>query len=106
MTLKTDLIAAKALIDTPEKWGRGEKSFVARTGPTCIAGACARTSGGWIGGRYKTMWDALSAKLSAKKYPREYGQHGGDLVTFNDDPNTTHTQIMRLFDRAINAAEA
>lgn len=95
MSLKDDLIAAKALIDTPEKWIRG--AFRNAHG-YCLLGAVREVAARkapeacWYDSK---MLDALWAHI-----PGPYA----NPVGFNDRPNTTHADIMALFDRAIEAA--
>lgn len=90
MTLRDDLIAAKALIDTPDKWCKGR--MYSRDGRMCAFGAlyCGFRS------RDEDYVDALML-LNAQS-PK------GRLSAFNDAPETTHADIMALFDRAIEAA--
>ena len=88
MRLKDDLIAAKALIDTPEKWGKGNGRVSPQAPRLCVLGACRR--------------DADVAHALADALPNDWGGH---LVhQFNDHPSTTHADIMALFDRAIAKA--
>lgn len=88
MTLRDDLIAAKALIDTPEKWTEYYDVHdaiwsVVKAGPDHNA-------------RLLRCIDALAEFLPPRfKHPGRYGQHR----------TTTHADIMALFDRAIEAAE-
>lgn len=93
MSLADELRAAKALIDTPEKWIKGE---YARNGCFCALGA-AFEAAGWEGWKLGSdIEGALDAELP----------DGFDSVPqFNDHPATTHADIMSLFDRAIAAAE-
>lgn len=95
MTLREDLIAAKAMIDTPEKWGKGK--YEPRPGCYCALGAVAKVTGhdpntAWLNGRASTCRNALY----------EYTDVG--IASFNDAPDTTHADIMALFDRAIATA--
>jgi|TARA_A100001391_G_C5082480_1_gene280241 hypothetical protein len=97
--LRDDLVAAKALIDTPEKWGKGNGSFLFACVPShqnCALTACCRVS--IDAGReddYAPMYSALMASLP----------DGVETVwAFNDDRKTTHADVMALFDRAIAAA--
>lgn len=92
-TLREDLIAAKALIDTPEKWGKGE--FEPRPGCYCAVGAIWKVTDG-EGTRYVAPVFALWKVL-----PGDWTNAAG----YNDDPETTHADIMALFDRAIATAE-
>ena len=84
MSLKDDLIAAKALIDTPEKWEDC-------TLQNAVLQSIDLDPDRWLAARH-----ALLQCLPG---------HPG-LVTFQYDPDTTHADIMSLFDAAINAAEA
>jgi len=99
MSVRDDLIAARALIDTPEKWHRGSMaSFDGKC--LCAMGAIRnvlRAQGytHWIS--RTPLYQNLRAAL-----PRGFNQ----VPTFNDDPSTTHADIMALFDRAIAAAGA
>lgn len=111
MTLRDDLIAAKALIDTPEKWGRGFSSFydaerLVRQGkPLCVAGACSViTANDALPGRYGAVHRALTKQVPADFVARLSSSPEGALPSYNDDPRTTHADIMALFDRAIEAA--
>lgn len=89
-TVRENLIAARALIDTPEKWGKGD--YQPRPGCFCSIGAidaaCGRMS------ENAEAIDALRAAL-----PERFERDG--VVAFNDDDSTEHTDIMALFDRAI-----
>lgn len=83
------LRAAKARIDSPEKWWHGE--FPAKhEGSTC---AYLALTG--IGGRCALRLLADAAGLSTNQ----------ELVEFNDAPTTTHADIMAMYDRAIALAE-
>lgn len=100
MAVKENLIAARALIDTPEKWGKGSKSFPLDTGYDgkclCAHGALFQALSGNWGRSADVVTTALWRVLP-----------NGDWRTtpdFNDHPDTTHADIMSLFDRAIAAA--
>lgn len=97
MSLKDDLIAAKALIDTPEKWIKG--SFCVN-GCRCALGAIFTVSaidGEWSEAKEHQLIEAVSDSL-----PEPWK---ANLISFNDHPDTSHADIMALFDRAINAAD-
>lgn len=94
------LRAARALIATPDQWTQGTvardkngrrahpESPAARQ--WCAAGACIATGAGIAAGC------ALDAVARSK---------GHLFVTaFNDDPDTTHTDVLALYDRAIALA--
>lgn len=93
MTPAEQLRAAKALIDTPERWtqcGRF-REFRGATECFCAWGALDRATsrhGEALG------WLELAIPTDAT------------LPAFNDDPRTTHADIMKLFDDAIALAEA
>jgi hypothetical protein len=97
MSVKDDLIAARALIATPEQWAKGG-DIDTRAGRYCAAVACndSRLAG--------ELYGALSRAIP-EGYPRP--SPGGwvtDLFAYNDDPATTHNDVLALFDRAIEAA--
>lgn len=93
MSLKDDLIAAKALIDTPEKWGKGVGTYLRHSGPACAHEALRRAS--------PTGHEHLRRHL---KLALPNGFAHASVPDFNDHPSTTHADIMALFDRAIEAA--
>lgn len=99
MTLQSDLIAARALIDTPEKWARGDKNGRLRPETFCAMTAlgvpCEPDSK-----RFDAARDALIAQL-----PEGFeGNPQFPVVSYNDSDTTTHADILALFDRAIKAA--
>jgi len=85
MTLTDDLIAARALIDTPEKWIRG---LFYDGGCYCILGALNHVHA--CDGAFFAIHRALPS--------------GVTVPEFNDDPSTTHAHVLALFDRAIAAS--
>lgn len=88
-TIRENLIAAKALIDTPEKWGKG--SLEPRPGCYCALGA---------------LWEVgeNSPLTPERGVLRKYLPAGfHNIPGYNDHPDTTHADIMALFDRAIGA---
>lgn len=96
--LADDLRAAKALIDTPEKWGKGDGLRGPSKPKRCAIHAVAH---GVDLGREDAMVDALTAALPE-------GWQGGllPIAEYNDDPSTTHADVLALFDRAIATAES
>lgn len=98
MTLVSDLIAARALIDTPKKWARDWH----RSGPMCVVRALQELLGGpdaYVIHQpiYRAICDALPPEHTAR-----YGRHS--VGRYNDLPRTTHADVMALFDRAIAEA--
>jgi hypothetical protein len=93
-SVKENLIAARALIDTPEKWIKG--TFSNDNGCFCALGAVDKALGlpmGDDGGKTEqALYEALPPFVSG-------------VADFNDAPTTFHADIMALFDRAIAAQE-
>ncbi len=102
MSLRDDLIAARALIDTPDRWKKraGDDGFGT---PCCAIVAANRRS------RYGTAENEAMRRSLFEQLPAAYKKHGTlygmDVGYFNDDPATTHADILALFDRAIEAAK-
>lgn len=96
MSVKENLIKAKALIDTPEKWGRGE---YVKNECFCAIGALAEALGVNPVSSGLTMSKEYEALLGAVP-DTFYG-----VWRYNDAEDTTHSDIMALYDRAIAAAE-
>jgi len=100
MTHVEKLRAAKSFIDTPDKWTR-EVSARDKFGQPasdyeedavcfCIIGAAMRA-------------DASLDRHLRKCLP-EWAE--GSFIDFNDHEETTHADVMALFDRAIEMAES
>ena len=102
MTLHDDLVAAKALIDTLEKWTKAAVDNGPGT-PCCTVRALNRVSP-WRSERNDAAREALRQQIPATYRGFRSKQYGVALGNYNDDPTTTHADIMALFDRAINAA--
>jgi hypothetical protein len=96
MTPKEVLIAAKALIDTPEKWVQGRYQIKAAY---CAWGALVE-SGKGEGPVHR------SCQVLANAVPKRSRKEGylPTVWSFNDARGRTHKQVMRWFDRAIEAA--
>ena len=98
------LIAARALIATPEAWIQGRFAQDANGVPVgpfdewackfCTVGAITCASGEPL---TETRASILRAHL-----PKPFD----NLVNFNDHPDTTHADVLALFDRAIASEEA
>jgi hypothetical protein len=96
--LRSGLVKAKHRLSRPESW--------AKNGGDCTDTFCAITSCNFIGGErecdaYVALWEALPAE--AIKHKRDGALL--DVFNYNDDPSTTHADIMALFDRAVSALD-
>lgn len=89
-TVKENLIAAKALIDTPDKW---IKHAFERDGCFCAVGAVRTVQKAETGRALDALYEAADELC------------GRGVMRFNDAENTTHADIMALFDRAIAAQD-
>jgi hypothetical protein len=108
-----NLRRAKSYIDTPEKWLQGR--FEDGTGRMCMANAMSMAMFGenftslaprgttkfWASAEVEALGDAASDIMDVAPY--EY-QGRPDICQINN--RSTHGQIMRVFDLAIEHAEA
>lgn len=92
-----NLKAAKALIDTPEKWAQGPE----REPCLCAIDAVSAVGGVWE----VDLSDALERALP-EGFEEDHSDWNHPVAQYNDLPTTTHADIMALFDRAIAAEEA
>jgi hypothetical protein len=94
MTTKDTLIKARALIDTPHKW---IKNRYAGWREDDIACYCA----------YGALEQAVNFNPTIKKPAYDvlasFVPNGEIVVSYNDHYDTTHEDIMNLFDKAIAA---
>ncbi len=92
MSLYDDLIAAKARIDTPDKWFQGAWSS-ADVRRFCMVGAL--------------MGESREAKIEGiAALERALAANGwwAGVISFNDTRGRTHAEVMKIFDIAIAAA--
>jgi hypothetical protein len=85
---------AKALIDTPEKWGQGNGLLNPRDlgkDQLCVLTAIGAVNGMGVA-------DHLLEKVTDCEGPRWLGD-------WNDEPGRTHADVMHAFDKAIALAE-
>lgn len=105
--LKDNLIAARALIDTPEKWTRHTFARNADGLPVnndsekavcfCIMGAVGRVTECYSAAI--TPWREMTNALrEANAITANFG-----IPHFNDRFDTTHADVLALFDEAIAA---
>jgi hypothetical protein len=100
MSVKDDLIAAKSLIDTPEKWAKG--TYETRNGCMCALGACRRQVYGNAGGGSSEDGELVGDMNPLATALLDALPNGETSVSaYNDRKLTTHADIMALFDRAI-----
>lgn len=52
------------------------------------------------------IYTVLRKVISAKNIPTKYGTTLGSVNGYNDHPETTHTDILKVFDDAIEAEKA
>lgn len=93
--VKDNLIAAKSLIDTPEKWAQHE--YEPRPGCFCVIGAVGAVLGKDPDSKLGPEEVELARALPLPSTNPSF------VIDFNDDEHTTHADIMALFDRAIAA---
>ena len=96
------LRAAKALIDTPEKWTKGTYAEDARGVAVGYddPDACRFCSSGALKRVGATVGEGEPYTLLAEAF----GTEGPTVCSANDE--ASHTEVMAAFDRAIAAAEA
>jgi hypothetical protein len=100
MTLKDNLIAAKALIDTPAKWAKGPA-------PWGDDRRCAEQALCYRGhGAFDAVAKAIPLGWKVRQWLRGRWSilSSANIIRYNDAPGTTHADIMALFDCAIEAA--
>ena len=90
---------AKARISTPEMWHKGSmfSGLDRETCPACAYGALFIAANG----SGPAFDDTRSVLDAATRSVLNYG----NTHTYNDNPSTTHADIMALFDVAIDMAE-
>ncbi len=95
MSAREDLLAARALIDTPEKWLKGEDHC---RGSYCLTGALEKVVG-WTGPfcpvEAHLRFDAAISLL------REHTDFGDRVFKWNDRPETTHADVLAAIDLAV-----
>lgn len=93
-----DLVKARGLIDTPEKWAKS-----AGDGRTCW---CASTACKAVAREGGFNVDFLRWQLAVAALEEALPDPFEDLPEFNDAPSTSHADILALFDRAIASRRA
>lgn len=86
-TAADNLRAAKALINTPDKWCKGRSRD--DRGRRCLLTAIFATGGSAARRELRALRDVI----------------GPSITTWNDAPERAHGEVMAAFDRAIALAE-
>lgn len=94
---RENLIAAKALIIDPDNWGQGPDRDC-----YCVLDAVDAVKGSY--------GDLEEANRLGEFLPPDYEPDASNwnhpVAQFNDEPTTTHADVIALLDRAIAAQEA
>jgi hypothetical protein len=103
-TTREVLIAAKALIDTPEKWCQGAY-MRDRNGARCCL--TAKDAVKWCGlgaiGAVTCSHSEYSEAINLLNRAVPVG-HGSPYFAWQDAPGRTHAEVMAAFDEAIRRA--
>ena len=95
-TLET-LKATRAFLDDPKNWYQGgltpENTSVGDECPHCLLAALSRFTG----------HDDTAARLTRNLVRQQISPD--TIISFNDDPNTTHADVLRVLDQAIEDAQ-
>lgn len=108
MSVRENLIKAKALIDTPEKWAKGPFEFPRMCAIRAIESACGLV---YHEGNFCPEGRALQSALDdVLGQNDDWFEHHtvGSLVTvggYNDARSTSHADVMALFEIAIEDSE-
>lgn len=114
MTALEILKAARELLSDESRWtkeasartiaGEETDALSRKAVCWCMDGAIEKAMGGWSSCRdeYSKAADALAAST----HDGIGVLHRDEFVLFNDDPKTTHADMLAAFDRAIAALEA
>lgn len=94
MTVADDLVAAKAMIEEPANWTKHPKSLSPMCAYAAVMVACQGPMPAGHTERSLRAQEALSLAMGQSPF-------GTDVIAFNDAPDTTHADVLALFDRAI-----
>lgn len=112
MTTLEILKAARELISAPERWtkghfaknGAGIATYCRSSSAVCW---CASGATAWVvqdEDASSGVADDIDADVELAKTLG--GSNPGDVASFNDQPTTTHAEVLALFDRTIARLEA
>lgn len=100
MTTAEQLRAAKALIDTPDKW---TKNATARDADGKAVRPLSARAVCWCG--FGALVKACGNTAAAHLRAFESFNGSGNIAGLNDREGTAHADVMAMFDRAIALAE-
>lgn len=115
------LVGGRALIERPEWWVQGTSTWMSPEagGPIqrCAGAACGEALGlrgecfglaksGTTGPRLRIMGDCLNQLRLALPAPWRKATPDCGIVSYNDDPATTHADVIAVFDVAIGRMRA
>lgn len=104
MSVKENLIAAKALIADPSRWAATDRDRVVNGGSClCALDAVAEIVGNDWDNDGEEERNSLATSIPQTFQIETVLLHS--VGQYNDAPSTTHSDIMSLFDRAIEASE-
>ncbi len=104
MTPHEVLVQARKLIERPERWTKGNFAKDAHqyaVYPESHRAACWCAHGATIKASAED-WAKHASAIAALRNALTAGW-ARNIVSFNDDPSTTHADILALFDRAIES---
>lgn len=107
MTPAEVLRAARAKIERPECWIKGDyavsSSFI-EVEPTDNNAICFCSKGALMAVVDEESLEAMQAEFFLERAIPDTGQREG-VISYNDRMDTTHANVLALFDRAIALAE-
>ena len=110
MTTHKILTDALGLIDTPDKWAKGNYHQICfGSGEAyCMVGALNEASGGYpshevLATLHKAIW-STEAESDWSEYPEETNSLEWEIETINDLPQTCHSDVIEWFGKAIGEA--
>jgi hypothetical protein len=102
------LRAARALIDTPDKWsasnGRHDGFGSRANGTVCMEGAVYVVVNGWTPSGRPNL-DQVTPEIEVALRALSCAAGGRLVMRFNDAYNRTHAEVMDVWDKAIRATE-
>lgn len=111
VTIKQVLAKTRALIENPGQWTKGSSARDAcgTTRNSCsVLAICFCLDGALVRACWEVAQDTFPHRTDWDLY-REAEAHvrmtlGDDPIRFNDDPETTHDEVLELLDKAHSTA--